>query len=285
MKKALLTISALLMLLGIGRAVKIASDSGKTKYQWHRTVMDGSRTGVKSVTLDNIDEALGTFDDEAYISPSGARFTEGVTPEVAAALMEVQPRMASLKEVIGYSTEEMVVSPPECKLSNMFVDEIRRSCSKIFKKDMDFALTNFGGIRCSMPQGPVVLDDILSMFPFRNHLVYAAIKGSNLKSLFDQLALTETFQCVSGARVVIKDHKVVSAEIGGKPIEDDKVYNVASIDFLLTGGDRIALGAMAEEIAISDVLLKDMMLQYVKGLTSAGKPIEYFTDGRVTMEN
>lgn len=285
MKKSLLVISALLMLLGVGRAIKIAIDSNKTTVKWHRTVMDGSRTGVKSVTVDNIDTALGTFDDEAYIAPNGVRFTEGVTPEVAAALMEVQPKMASLKQVIGYSTEEMIVTPPECKLSNMFVDEMRRYCGKLFNKEMDFALTNFGGIRCSMPEGAIVMDDILSMFPFRNHLVYAAIKGSNLKSLFDQLALTETFQCISGARVAIKDHKVVSAEIGGKPIEDDKIYNVASIDFLLTGGDRIALGAMAEEIAISNVLLKDMMLEYVQGLTAEGKKVEYFTDGRVTMEN
>ena len=285
MKKALLFVSALLMLLGVGRAIKIAMDSDKTTIKWHRTVMDGSRTGVKSVTVDNVDTALGTFDDETYVAPSGAKFTGGATPEVAAALIEVQPKMAALKQVIGYSKEEMVVAPPECKLSNMFVDEMRRYCSTLFKKEMDFALTNFGGIRCSMPEGAIVLDDILSMFPFKNHLVYAAIKGKNLKSLFDQLALTETFQCISGARVAIKDHKVVSAEIGGKPIEDEKVYNVASIDFLLTGGDRIALGAMAEEIAISDVLLKDMMLEYVQNLTAQGKQIEYFTDSRVTMEN
>ena len=58
--------------------------------------------------------------------------------------MEVQPKMSALKQVIGYSKEEMVVAPPECKLSNMFVDEMRRYCSTLFKKEMDFALTNFG---------------------------------------------------------------------------------------------------------------------------------------------
>ena len=71
MKKALLFVSALLMLLGVGRAIKIAMDSDKTTIKWHRTVMDGSRTGVKSVTVDNVDTALGTFDDETYIAPSG----------------------------------------------------------------------------------------------------------------------------------------------------------------------------------------------------------------------
>ena len=91
MKKALLFVSALLMLLGVGRAIKIAMDSDKTTIKWHRTVMDGSRTGVKSVTVDNVDTALGTFDDETYVAPSGAKFTGGATPEVAAALMEVQP--------------------------------------------------------------------------------------------------------------------------------------------------------------------------------------------------
>lgn len=283
LRKVLLCCAVLLACCGIGRAVYIA-ESG-VKISWGRTLMDGHRTGVQSVTVDNQAEALGVFDGETYVSPSGNRFTEGATPAVAAALIEVQPKMARLKEVIGYSAVEMEAYPPESPLSNLFVDELRAAGSRIFGREADLALANFGGIRTSMPEGPVVLDDILSMFPFRNVVVMTTVRGRSIKTLFDQLAETGSFQCISGARVVIKDRKVVSAEIGGEPIEDDRLYNFVTIDFLLTGGDRIAIGAIAESLEMSDVLLKDIMLDYVRRLNAEGKKIEYQTDGRVVIEN
>ena len=153
----------------------------------------------------------------------------------------------------------------------------------MFGVPMDFAVTNFGGIRVPMPKGEVVLDDILSMFPFKNYVAYAKVKGKELRRLFDQFAMTSV-QCISGAKLVIKVKALGSAEIGGKPLEDDRVYNVATIDFLLDGGDRIAIGAMADDVQLSDVLIKDFMLRYLRGLTAAGKNIEYAKDGRVIVE-
>lgn len=253
--------------------------------EWHRSIMDGSRTGVQAVNADNMDTALGTFDGEVYVAPNGTRFSSGSTPEVAAALMEVQPKLLRLKQVIGYSTAEMVKETPESGLSNWFVDELRAAGTRIFKVPMDFAVANFGGIRCDLPAGPIILDDIESMFPFKNHVVYAKVPGSELRKLLDFLATTETFQCISGAKVVVKDHKVVSATIGGKPIVDKKVYNVCTIDFLLDGGDQIAIGAMAKSVKISDYLLKTMMTDACLRLTKAGKNIEKAKDGRVIMED
>lgn len=253
--------------------------------EWHRTIMDGSLTGVQAVNADNMDTALGTFEDDVYVAPNGRRFSGGSTPEVAAALMEVQPKLLRLKQVIGYSSQEMEVETPECGLSNWFVDELRAAGTRIFKVPMDFAIANFGGIRCALPAGPIILDDIESMFPFVNHVVYAKVPGSELKRLLDFLATTETFQCISGAKVVVKDHKIVSATVGGKPIVDKKIYNVATIDFLLTGGDQIAIGAMAKDVKMSDYLLKTMMTDACLRLTKAGKNIEYSKDGRVIMED
>lgn len=252
---------------------------------WHRVLMDGSRTGVRSINADNVDEAVGTFEDDVYVAPNGSRFTGGATPEVAAALIKVQPKMRALKQVIGFASEPMAKKAPESTLSNWFVDVLRAKGEEIFGVPMDFAISNFGGIRCDLPAGPVIKDDIESMFPFRNYVVYATVPGAQLRRLFDQLALTDTFQCISGAKVVVKDHKVVSAEIGNEPLDDARTYNVTTIDFLLSGGDRIAIGAMATDVRLSKVLLKEMMLEEVARRTAAEEPIAYFTDGRVVMEN
>ena len=279
-KFALIALACLLVTAAV--AVFAPRPESGPRFNWTRVVMDGSRTGVTSVGTD-IDAALGVFEDDAYVSPNGTRFTDGIVPEVAAALVEVQPKMSHLKEHIGFCPEEMVASAPESALSNMLVDALRAEGERVFGVPMELAVTNFGGIRVPMPKGEVVLDDILSMFPFKNYVAYAKVKGKELRRLFDQFAMTSV-QCISGAKLVIKDKALVSAEIGGKPLEDDRVYNVATIDFLLDGGDRIAIGAMADDVQLSDVLIKDFMLRYLRGLTAAGKNIEYAKDGRVIVE-
>ena len=258
------------------------------RIEWKRVAMDGSRTGVQSVTAENVDTALGSFDDDGYVAPSGRRF-DGDAPaaRIAAAMMEVQPRMAHLKQVVGHSARMMpnLRTEPETELSNLFVDALRAKGADYFGVPMDFALTNFGGIRCPLPEGAVTLEDIESMFPFKNYMVYAKMRGSELLRLFDQLAATQAFQAVSGARVQVKDHQVVSAEIGGEPVDPERLYNVTTIDFLLDGGDRIAIGAMSEDVVLSHVLLKDVMLEFVQGKEAAGEVIDSRRDGRVTMED
>ena len=284
MKKILEILAYILIAAGIIVAVYEATrDHDTLRMTWSRTLMDGSRTGVAPVTVDNIDTALGTFDGETYVAPNGTRFTGGSTPEVAALMIEVQPRLKDLKEVIGTCSVEMVAHHPESGLSNMLVDAMRAEGERIFKKPMDLALSNFGGIRCSLPQGPIILDDILSMFPFKNYLVFAQVRGSELRKLFTQFA-ESGFQCLGGVKIVVKDHKLVSVEVGGKPLDDKRLYNMTTIDFLLGGGDHVAIGAMAEHLKLSDVLIKDFMIRYIRALTAEGKNVEYSEDGRIIIE-
>ena len=247
--------------------------------------MDGSRTGVVPVNAENVDTALGTFGDD-YVAPNGAHFTEGATQEVAMLLMDAQPKMARLKQVVGHNAQMMenLRTQPDLPLGNLVADALRAKGSDYFGVPMDFAITNYGGIRIPMPEGAVTLDDIESMFPFKNYMCYAKVRGEGLQRLFAQLAKTKAFQPVSGARVKVKDHEVVSAEIGGKPIDPKRLYNVTTIDFLLSGGDQIAIGALAEDVILTPVLIRDVMLEFVQGLEKKGEIIDYESDGRVVME-
>ena len=135
-----------------------------------------------------------------------------------------------------------------------------------------------------MPQGDVVLEDIASMLPFKNYLVYLELKGADIRRVLEQLAASPGFQVIGGARVVIKDGKLVSAEIGGKPLDDRKSYGVATNTFVLNGGDDIYMARNAQTIEIYDIKLGDMFLEYVKGQTAAGLPLVYQADGRVKVE-
>ena len=254
--------------------------------EWKRVPMDGSRTGVVPVTAENVDTALGTFEDD-YIAPNGRHFTEGATPEVAALLMDVQPKMAHLKEVVGHSARLLVNirTEPDLPLGNIVADALREKGSSYFGVPMDFAISNYGGIRNPLPEGAILMDDVEAMFPFKNYMCYAKVRGNNLQRLLEQLAKTQAFQAVSGCEVKVKAHELVKAEVGGEPIDPNRLYNVTTIDFLLSGGDGIAIGALAEDVVLTDVLVKDVMLEYFQKMEAEGKVVDGQKDGRVIMED
>ena len=256
------------------------------RMEWKRVPMDGSRTGVVPVTAENVDTALGTFEDD-YIAPNGRHFTEGATPEVAALLMDVQPKMGHLKEVVGHSARLLVNirTEPDLPLGNIVADALREKGSSYFKVPMDFAISNYGGIRNPLPEGAILMDDVEAMFPFKNYMCYAKVRGSNLQRLLEQLAKTQAFQAVSGCKVKVKAHELAEAEVGGEPIDPNRLYNVTTIDFLLSGGDGIAIGALAEDVVLTDVLVKDVMLEYFQKMEAEGKVIDGQKDGRVIMED
>ncbi len=272
----------------LAAAVAIFATACAPKVDYRLVPMDGHRAAAQPVTVENQDTALGTFDDDKYVTPSGLTFDEdSPVAEVAEALMEVQPRLVSLKTVVGHSAGEYLNlrTDPDLPLGNLFADALRAYGSDLFKVPMDFAVTNFGGIRVPMPKGAVTMEDISSMFPFKNYVCYVKMKGSALTELFEQLAGTKAFQATSGATIRVKDHKLVSALVGGEPIDPNRIYNVTTIDFLLDGGDKLNIGALAEDVTLSTVLLKEVMLWYVKGKEAKGEIIEAKADGRVIMED
>ena len=257
----------------------------KSGMTWEKVAIDGHRTGVSIPTADNVAEAIGVVDSlsGAYTAPNGRVFTDGSTPEVASILIAAQPMMAEVKEVIAFSTREMHAQAPESELSNFVADFIREETSRLVKKPVDFAVTNFGGIRVDMPEGDVTLDDIRSMFPFVNKLCYLELKGEDLQYLLEQMAARK-IQCVSGVKMVVADRKLESAEIGGKPIDPKKNYGVATVDFLLDGGDSLYVARNARKLITTDVIIGKAIEAYIRNLTAEGKAIEYSTDGRVVVK-
>jgi 2',3'-cyclic-nucleotide 2'-phosphodiesterase (5'-nucleotidase family) len=193
--------------------------------------------------------------------------------------------MARVKDVIGYSPAVMEAYFPESALSNWFVDILMAKVEKLSGKKVDIGIANFGGIRVDMPQGDIILDDMLSMFPFKNQLVYVEHTGKEIRNILESMAAGR-FQVLGGVRVVADGGKLVSAEIGGEPIDDDRIYGLATISFLLAGGDGLTLEQNARSVTVyKDVDVIDAILEHVYAETAAGRPIEYKADGRVVVKN
>lgn len=254
------------------------------QYSWTSVPMDGSRTGCTAPSDGELSSSLGTFRRGRYIAPNGRSYRAcSGTARTAKAVAAAQPKMARVKEVIAYSPEAMSVAYPEGPLSNWFVDLLMDKVSRLSGKKVDVGIANFGGIRIDMPQGDVILDDMLSMFPFRNQLVYLEHKGSEIRRILEDMAASG-FQVLGGVRAVVQDGKLLSVEIGGEPLCDDKVYGVATISFLLYGGDGLSLADNARTmVRYDDVDIIDAVLEFVRAETVAGRPLVSKADGRVVI--
>ena len=250
------------------------------EYGWSRTVMDGSRTGVTVPAATDIDKALGKVSGRRYTAPSGRVFRGGSVVRVARTVIDAQAAMAPVKRVIAYSPQTMTVEYPESSLSNWFADNLIRATEKASGRKVDISIGNFGGIRVDMPQGNVTVDDIRSMFPFRNDLVYLVLKGSDIRHILDSMA-QDRFQVLGGIRVVAKDGKILSAEIGGKPLDDNALYGVATISFLLDGGDGLHVGRNAVETLDIPIDIYNAMMDIIEEDAAAGRPVTGQKDGRV----
>ncbi len=253
------------------------------EYSWSSVSMDGSRTGCTAPMKDNVPAALGTCSGGRYISPSGKSFKRNSSVARAAkVVIDAQPAMARVKEVIAWSPEAMEVAYPEGPLSNWFIGIIMDKTGKLSGKKIDIGIGNFGGIRVNMPKGDVMLDDMISMFPFKNQLAYVEHKGSEIRGIIERMAASR-FQVLGGVKVVAQDGKIVSLEIGGEPLDDDRTYGMATISFLLNGGDNLMLGNNALYIEKYDVDIIDAVLEHVHAETAAGRPIVSAADGRVVI--
>jgi len=261
--------------------------SAESSITWHKVRMDGSRAGIKPVTATNASEAIGTIADDGYHAPSGVVYpADGIVAQAAQILLDCQPGLAESKEVIAHSSGMYMNDrdKPDLPLGNLVADVMRERGSREFGVKMDVAVTNYGGIRIPMPEGPVTRGDIQAMFPFDNKLAYVKISGEELLRLMNQLAKTAAFQPVSGVRVRVKDGAIQDITVGGKPINKRKIYNLVTVDFLLTGGDQLYIGAMATDLKESNLLIRDVMMDYVVSCGKAHKNIVAVSDGRVIME-
>lgn len=274
MKKIATIISALLLSVSLQAQITMTWESHK---------MDNSRTGCIEPNASNVPEAVGKVDAKGnFVTPNGKIFKKKTsTSKVGKVMLAAQPAMAPMKEVIGYSEKGMPRGRGQYELSNWFVDYMMAATADLTGKHIDFSITNFGGIRANLPQGQVTVDDVMSIFPFQNSFCYVALKGSRVRAIFERMA-QRSMQAVGGVEVVVENRQLKSIKIGGEPLDDEKVYGLATINFLLKGGDGLSLGDEALELIDTGVWIYDKMIPYCRQLTAEGKTLDYHLDNRVT---
>ena len=88
----------------------------------------------------------------------------------------------------------------------------------------------------------------------------------------------------STVHLEVKGEKLVSATVKGKPVDQNKTYTIITLDYLADGNDGMEAFAKATEVVEPGITLRDMMMNYVKEQTAAGKTVSSVLDGRITIQ-
>ncbi|MGJ0636323.1 bifunctional UDP-sugar hydrolase/5'-nucleotidase UshA [Xenorhabdus bovienii] len=109
------------------------------------------------------------------------------------------------------------------------------------RTNADFAVMSGGGIRDSIEAGDITYKDVLKVHPFANQLVYVDFKGREVLPYLTAVANMETDSGAYGqfynVSFVVDGKKISDVKIGGKPLDPNKTYRMATLNFNAIGGD------------------------------------------------
>ena len=159
--------------------------------------------------------------------------------------MQIQNKKLFAEVITKNSTklsgERNLVRTQEMELGDLIADAFR------WKTGADIAVINGGGIRANLPAGNVTKGDMMAIFPFGNQLQVAEISGVKIyemleHSVFAYPGTFSGFLQISGICFKFSSNnpvgeRVSDVYVNGEPLVNDKIYKLATVDFILNGGD------------------------------------------------
>lgn len=142
------------------------------------------------------------------------------------------------------------------------------------KVKADFAVSNSGGIRDSLPAGAINYRDVLKVFPFGSTLVYVDLNGQEaldyLKAAARMTPGAGAFGQFAGVKLRIVGGELRQALIGGQPIDPAKTYRMAINSFIAAGGDGYPLMNKHPGFVNTGFVDAEMLREYI----AAHSPID-----------
>ena len=170
----------------------------------------------------------------------------------------------------------------ESNIGNFIADVMRSTTG------CDVAIMNSGGIRKSMPAGPVKRMDIWEILPFSNYVVTFEATGDQLlrligndvdehiqkgSSLYQISGLSYAFRRTADGR-----GELVEARILDAPIDPAKIYRGATVDFVM---DQWRQNFMFQNVRTTPSLIADLLIEHIE----KNPQIDSKVEGRIRRVN
>ncbi len=175
----------------------------------------------------------------------------------------------SMNEVLSYAVDTYSKRDGEYNtaIGNLMADAVFELSNPILKSrtgnDLDMVLLNHGGIRSILPKGEVTTKSAYSLMPFENSVVVVPLKGSVIMEMTTYLKAFKKAHPMSGLELVLNSddsyHKIL---IGGKAVEPEKTYYVATNDYLYNGGDRMDFLKKSDTLYDLNYKIRNVLIDY-----------------------
>jgi len=124
-------------------------------------------------------------------------------------------------------------------------------------------LLNHGGIRAPLPKGAIKMKTAFNIMPFENKVVVAQMNGSVLMKLVNYLTKAKRAHPISGMELAItRNGTIKTLRVQGKEIESNRIYFVATNDYLYKGGDRMDFFQKSETVLDIDYKIRNVLIDH-----------------------
>jgi 5'-nucleotidase / UDP-sugar diphosphatase len=146
-----------------------------------------------------------------------------------------QPEQRVVTSTLALDGTEESVRSKETPLTKLIAEGMLRET-----EGAELALYNGGAIRIddTLPPGPITEYDVIRILPFGGKVVLTEIRGSLLQKILDQGVANRGIGGYLQAANVMQGDGGSGWRIAGAPLEPERAYRVAILDFLLTGREQ-----------------------------------------------
>jgi 2',3'-cyclic-nucleotide 2'-phosphodiesterase (5'-nucleotidase family) len=203
-------------------------------------------------------------------------------PEIAA-LVEARRSEADkyTSRVVGTIQSDLDNPRDECGLGNMITDGLLEYGRKQGWRT-DVAFYNAAGVRAPLKAGQVTYGQLYSVLPFENTIVSVDLTGDQLRQVLEDASGRAGRLQIGGGKWAYRFNnasgdRVLEATIAGQPLDPKRVYHVATIDYLLLGGDGHTWFGKG-----TNVIYGDIEVDAVAAYMTARSPLDPKVEGRIT---
>ena len=170
-----------------------------------------------------------------------------------------------LAEVLGHAAGEFRKDDPEGTLDNLVADALLEVARERAREPVHAALINQGGLRVPIAAGPILMRHAYELLPFENYVTVLSLSGTQMERLADEIAAVNG-EPIAGWTMELDGADAVRVRVGGEPIDPDRTYRLATVDYLVNGGGTWTVLWEAGPDAREDleILIRDVFVTYLR---------------------
>ena len=174
-----------------------------------------------------------------------------------------------LDSVISYCPETLDKTKGEWQtnIGNFLADACLELANPVFmkqqNKQIDIILLNSGGIRSIIPKGNITKRNAFEVMPFENSLIVVALKGEQIKALAQHIITEKKPHPLNGLKIILnKENAITNILFSGQAIDNNKIYYVATSDYLANGGDNMSFFLKNEGTYDLNYKIRNLLIDY-----------------------